>query len=358
MAYCSKCGSKNEDIAKFCINCGGPLGVQAASQQAPAAQPAPAPRPMPQAPEGFTPIPAPPANGSFRPITPENPLPMTPIQPVYAQPITQPVQKQVPKPKTNGFCKAGFIFSIIGLCSVGSTSLLGLILSVIGLFSAKKHNQPGKGKAIFGIICSGVIVLGLGVTIAMCWSDLREDFESGSISDPIEFFYALDGSNERHTQEYQQKTKNVTGQNWVNSLSDNNAYLVFANGNTFKFYEDVDDTSDNYITGKCRIFIGTDAMDQVERKYRNYITKSDINKLISRNSDYKRENFVLLVMTNDCNYKNGKKINDGNWTTMYYGFCYKTISGTYRFVMINMETGTKYDFATEKYFKGNRSNPA
>lgn len=226
MAYCSKCGSKNEDIAKFCINCGGPLGVQAASQQAPVQQP----QPMPQAPEGFTPIPAPPANGGFRPITPENPLPMTPIQPVYAQPITQPVQKQVPKPKTNGFCKAGFIFSIIGLCSVGSTSLLGLILSVIGLFSAKKHDQPGKGKAIFGIICSGVIVLGLGVTIAMCWSDLREDFESGSISDPIEFFYALDGSNERHTKEYQEKTKNVTGQNWVNSLSDNNAYLVFANG--------------------------------------------------------------------------------------------------------------------------------
>ena len=43
---------------------------------------------------------------------------------------------------------------------------------------------------------------------------------------------------------------------------------------------------------------------------------------------------------------------------MYYGFCYKTVSGTYRFVMINMETGTKYDFATEKYFKGNRANQA
>ena len=360
MAFCPNCGTNNNEGSMYCFKCGGimPAAGQPAPQAAP--QPAPAPQqpqtqPFPQAPEGFQPIP-PPSGGNFRPITPENPLPMTPIQPVYAQPITQPVQKRINKPKSNGFCNAGLTFSIIGLCTVGSTSLIGLILSVIGFFSAKKKNQPGAGKAIAGMIMSGFIVLGLTITFAMCWNDLKEEFESGSINNPIDLWYALDGSNERHTSEYQQKITRVTGENWVNSADGNHAYLVFGSGSTFKFFDDVDNVKDNYISGKCRIYIGTDAMDQVERRYRKYITKSDVNKLISKHTEYKRENFVLLIMENDGQYKDGTKIKDGKWTTMYYGFCYKTLSGTYRLVITDMVSGTSYDFATEKYFKANRAN--
>ena len=82
MAICPNCGTNNNDGSKFRYNCGGPIPAGQPAQQA-----------VPQAPEGFQPIPEP-SNGGFIPITPTNPLPnMTPIQPSYAQPITQPVQK-------------------------------------------------------------------------------------------------------------------------------------------------------------------------------------------------------------------------------------------------------------------------
>ena len=207
MAICPNCGTNNNDGSKFCYNCGGPI---------PAGQPAPQPQPaqqaVPQAPEGFQPIPEP-SNGGFIPITPTNPLPnMTPIQPSYAQPITQPVQKPINKPKSNGFCNWGLALSIIGLCTLGSTSLLGLIFSVIGFFSARKKNQPGTGKAIVGTIMSGLIVIGLGFTFAICWNDLTDEFESGAISNPIEFIYALDHANDRNTSEYKEKLKVITDQ--------------------------------------------------------------------------------------------------------------------------------------------------
>ena len=171
MALCPVCGINNNEGAKFCYNCGADMK-----------------QPVSRAPAGFQPIPEP-SNEGFVPITPENPLPgYTPIQPVYAQPITQPVQKQINKPKSNGFCNAGLVFSIIGLCSLGSTSLIGLVLSVIGFFSSKKRNQPGTGKAITGMIMSGIIVIGLGLTFALCWGDLKDEFDAGTINNPIDFF--------------------------------------------------------------------------------------------------------------------------------------------------------------------------
>jgi len=338
MAVCPKCGTTNNDGSKFCYNCGGAI---------PAA---------PQAPEGFQPIPKP-ADDGFVPITPTNPLPgYTPIQPVYAQPITQPVQKQINKPKSNGFCNAGLAFSIIGLCTLGSTSLLGLIFSVIGFFSSKKKNQPGTGKAITGMIMSGLIVIGLGFTFAICYNDLKEEFESGAITNPVEFFYALDHANDRASSEYKEKIKRVTEQHWVNTIDGDNTYLEFGNDYTYKMSPSYEELKDNYSAGKFKLYIGEDAMDQIERRYRDSLRKSDVNKLITKNNNYKRDNFIILTLENNGRWENGKNVSTEKTRIIYYGFCYKTISGTYKMDIYNMAGGTHYEFDTLEYVRANRQN--
>lgn len=342
MAFCSNCGTNNNNGSKFCSVCGRPLPE--ASQ------------PVQQAvPQGFQQIPAPPAG--FVPVESENPLPkdFTPIQPVYAQPITQPVQKPINRPKSNGFCNAGLAFSIIGLGTLGLTSPIGLILSVIGFFTAKKKNQPGAGKAMFGMISSALIIIGLSFSYALIWNDLKAEFESGDIRNPMDFIEAVDRLSDRNTTEYRSKLNVITDDGWVNTRDDN-SYLEFGSGNTFKFYQSIDNVKDNYLSGKYRLYYGTPGMDEVERRYRKYVTKSDINKLISQNRDFGRDNFVLLVLENDGEWKGGKNVRDEKWTTVYYGFYVKGSSNTYYLDLFNAETNERSDFATIKYYKNNLQN--
>jgi hypothetical protein len=92
------------------------------------------------------------------------------VQPVYQQPVVQPavnpavqtVQNE-PAVKSNGLCTAGFVLSLLGLFLLGITSLFGLILSVVGLISANKKKQKGKGKAIAGIIMASVMLIVLAL---------------------------------------------------------------------------------------------------------------------------------------------------------------------------------------------------
>ena len=158
MAFCPNCGSANNDGARFCSGCGGPL---------PAAQPQALVQPQPvQAP--VQPVQPQPAYQQpiQQPIQPQ-PVYQQPIQPqpIYQQPAVQPVQS-IPAAKSNGLCTAGFVLSLLGLFLFGITSILGLIFSVIGLIVAGKKKQGGKGKAIAGIIMSVIMIAGVGLFYA------------------------------------------------------------------------------------------------------------------------------------------------------------------------------------------------
>lgn len=76
----------------------------------------------------------------------------------YAQ---QPAQ-QVPG---KGLATAGFILALIGLVSFGFTSLIGLILSIIGRVQTKRAGQPS-GLALAGIIVS-IITMIIGIIVAV-----------------------------------------------------------------------------------------------------------------------------------------------------------------------------------------------
>ncbi len=63
--------------------------------------------------------------------------------------------------KTNGFAVAGFVLALLSFFCCGSTSVLGLVFSIVGLVNSKKYNDNGKGLAIAGIAisCVGVLIL-------------------------------------------------------------------------------------------------------------------------------------------------------------------------------------------------------
>lgn len=102
MKYCSNCGNKLEEGVKTCPNC------------------------------NFT-------------ISSETPLAQNSVNSV--------------KPSTNGFAIAGLILGIVSILCCGSTSVLGLVFSIIGYSNAKKNNDNSKGIAVAGIVISSVGIL-------------------------------------------------------------------------------------------------------------------------------------------------------------------------------------------------------
>lgn len=134
--FCPNCGTQNPDGTSFCSNCGSPLTSNV--------NPAPAPAPV-------TPV---------TPVAPVAPVAPAPQPAPSYTPNQQPVTAIQPQTNgTNGLCLAGFIISLVSIVLGGSLSLISLILCIIGVNSAGKKNQKGKGQAIAGIIISAVLVL-------------------------------------------------------------------------------------------------------------------------------------------------------------------------------------------------------
>lgn len=77
------------------------------------------------------------------------PAPQYPAAP-YSQPYSQPYQQYYqPEPGWNAMAIAGFITSFL-------FSIVGLILSIIGLNQINRTGEKGKGLAIAGIIISTI----------------------------------------------------------------------------------------------------------------------------------------------------------------------------------------------------------
>ncbi len=139
--FCPNCGNQNADGVKFCANCGANLIPDAYSAPEVPVQPVPQVQPQPQ--QYAAPAPAPVQTPSYTPNMP-------PVAPAGTLPQ-----------KTNVLCIVGMIVSLVSILFVGTTALIGLILSIIGLISAGKKNEKGKGQAITGIIVSSVLIVAL-----------------------------------------------------------------------------------------------------------------------------------------------------------------------------------------------------
>lgn len=186
--YCESCGNFIEDGMAFCENCGSPApaveapaaeasAVEAkAVEAAPEAAPAPAPAPAPYEPAPVTPIMAAPMaqptyqQPSYQPAY-QQPIYQQPMyQPVYQQPTiiyTQPVITPREPKKVNVMATAGLVFGILTLAfcwtwvySWFSTTIFGLLALVFSIIGLVRKNLGGKGRAIAGLVCAGLGILG------------------------------------------------------------------------------------------------------------------------------------------------------------------------------------------------------
>ena len=340
MAVCPNCGANNSG-SKFCTSCGSPLPAPEPAPQQPASQPAQS-VPVESAQSQYW---QQPAQTQSVPVEPQQAIPIVPSQPVYATPITQPVQGRGNRPKSNGFCNAGLALSIIGWCTMGITAPLGLIFSFIGLISANKKNEPGRGKAIAGLIISGVLIFGLAISLPTVWADVQDAIDNGQVNNPYELLNAIDDANDRQTNVNDKYVKKILKSNWV--AMEDGSYLEFGKKKTFKYYKSYEDTSDNYFTGTYRIYSGSDAVKQLTTTYKDYgINKDEIQRLIRNNEAFREDNFVIVVLENDGMWMDGENVKDEEWDSVYYGFLVTSPNNS--LLLINAVTDTSFSFVTEE----------
>ena len=162
--HCIHCGALLPEGAKFCTSCGLPVQAAPAAPEQPVVE-EPVQETVEEAPQA-------PVNASEGYTAAHAQLPPSYSNPNYS---SQARPTAAPAPSTtNGLAIAGFICSLI-LVPVGIgilSAIAGLILSIMGLNSAKKlPENKGHGLALAGTIISGVrialILIGIIALLAL-----------------------------------------------------------------------------------------------------------------------------------------------------------------------------------------------
>ena len=162
--HCIHCGALLPEGAKFCTSCGLPVQAAPAVPEQPVVE-EPVQETVEEAPQA-------PVNASEGYTAANAQLPPSYSNPNYS---SQARPTAAPAPSTtNGLAIAGFICSLI-LVPVGIgilSAIAGLILSIMGLNSAKKlPENKGHGLALAGTIISGfriaLILIGIIALLAL-----------------------------------------------------------------------------------------------------------------------------------------------------------------------------------------------
>ena len=114
--YCGRCGTQNDDNARFCSECGADLS----------------------------------------PVNPAA-VPVQPIQPIQPAPAVVPIAPTHIN-KNNVLCCVGFYGALASIVLLGTTAPVFFVISIIGLIQSKKKNELGRGLAKAGIIITSVLM--------------------------------------------------------------------------------------------------------------------------------------------------------------------------------------------------------
>lgn len=116
------------------------------------------------------------------------PMPSAPLQPQPpAVPYTTPpgfnspyAQGPVAPTMGNGFALASLICGIVGFCTFGLGSLLGIIFGIVGLTKTRDPRVGGKGSAVAGITLGGIGLLLMPLLIAILLPSLGRAREAAN----------------------------------------------------------------------------------------------------------------------------------------------------------------------------------
>ncbi len=385
MALCPKCGSANDEGAKFCIICGTPLSgaqpVQPEPQEPAYQQPQEPVYQQPQEPvyqqpqepayqQPQEPAHEQPQGPAYQqpqePVyqQPQEPVYQQPQQPVYQQPqqpayqqpqqpayqqpqpvyrqlVQQPAKKKQ-KVKSNSMCTTGFVFSLLGVFLLGTTSLLGLIFSIIGLSSAKKKNQPGRGKAIAGIILALVMIALLIFGYLFLKDPLLDKYEelTGRTFPTRKISVEFDDMFEEA--------------GWV-VVEDETCLEFDGEDHTFKNYLSYLGLSDLYMTGHYELYSGKKAVKYLSGdKGGSFFTKETIDDIFDYDYSYTEQNLIALT----CDYEafvDGDTVQSDfdTVTEHFYGFYVLITKGDRVFEAVemhNLEAGTSFTMIKEDQY--------
>jgi hypothetical protein len=153
MIKCNCCGRENSNYAIYCEGCGSVLSSVSDSADV-----------STSAAEG---VESSSSSSASEPVSAESaytPTYETPAQPNNSEYVPPEYTYNSNPAQTNGtqfdsMCIAGLICSISGIFCCAFTSLIGVILSIVGLIRVSKSGKAGKGLAIAGIIIGSFFIV-------------------------------------------------------------------------------------------------------------------------------------------------------------------------------------------------------
>lgn len=243
----------------------------------------------------------------------------------------------------NGLCIAGFVVSLVSLLCCGLTSIIGLILSIIGVATSKGRK---KGLGIAGIIISSIVTVLLIGGIILNYFDLVNR-DNSDIEELEEWLDSLDIDSDSGSGRSSRSTDvltddDITHIDWIDE--EDGSYLVFGRGHTFRYYMTADDLDDNYYEGSYELYVGEEAIEFIDDDLEEYgVTEEEIYELIDANREYTAENVVLLYLHYDARMQGGVDTLSGMRDAPYCGFAI-TNGGDLNLDLINMNSANYYYF--------------
>lgn len=306
-------------------------------------------------------------------VQPQVSQPQPMVQPQFSQPVQQPVMAQPIQPvkKTNTVCVVALILAFL-------MGPIGTIVGIIGLVTANKNGEKGKGLAItaiiLGILMPLIIIFGIfGLVLGLingvsepaqalqeaCASvdangnyvneagtvickDFYCEYEKGSVSMSSSCDLIFNRDDEEDTNNETGSAVSIPSTalqqtSWI--LTDNSELVLDAS--TFTWYKTKDVYTDNYFKGTYVYYIGTSAVNYITNELSNYgVTKEELQGVFDRNEEYNEDNFVVLVLQHTGGTIEGKPY-EKNTIDPYYGFLLN--DGTYLDIA-NMNSASYYVF--------------
>lgn len=146
MKFCKHCGAQIEDTTAFCPNCGTNVSDDAVS--------------------GNT---SEPQFSAYQPTQPAQ-QPIQSVQPAQYQPYQEYQNPGVyPEGKLNGLAVAGFVVSLVSLFFCGISSIVGLILSIVGMVQIKNSIKTGVPQRGNGFAIAGLVLGIIGVVFILIY---------------------------------------------------------------------------------------------------------------------------------------------------------------------------------------------